>query len=232
MGDIIFLKKWTFWAVIIWIALLIIITYVYWNGYSTGNIIIKIPIILTDKEYISLLFWLLGFSFWMYKFFYVLELKDKYKKHLNYISNILQQNNIAIEWGIFNSFEEAEEKYKKYKEWYIFPYGYKYSILDWNINDYSFDSISNIDEFDDFVLQNDNKIYREFVDLYDFKKNILLEENNNKKIKISHNWYHKILKEYFVLEDSGIYDIKKWLKENGSIVIVKWYLFIKFLKNA
>lgn len=218
-------KKWTVWSVIIWLILIIILTILYWKWN------INLPIILTSKEYISLLFWILGFSLWMYKFFYVIELKNIHKNHFDYISHIIEQNNISINRTIFTSFEEAKEEYEKYKKWYILPYWYKYSILNWSIDDYNFSDIFNIDEFENFVIYNDNKIYREFVDLEDFKKNILWEEKD-KRIEITTNWYNQTLKEYFILDSSTIFDIKKWLKENSNIVILKWYLFINFLKNA
>lgn len=215
--------KWTYIIIGIISFLIFILIYINWSWF------IYIPKNIINYSFWSTFFWLTWIWIGLYKFFYVIELKNEHKNHFDFISNICEQNKININRGIFTSIEEAEEEYEKYKKGFIIPYWYKYSVTEWEITESFFNNISSIELFERKVLDNDNNIYREFIDLVDFRKKLLQSEIT--KIEISSNWYNNILEESFILPNSLIDELKSNFVENQSIVILKWYLFINILKN-
>lgn len=87
-----FLKKGTFWSLLIWVVLLIIITIFYVKK------IVIMPIIPDIYNYFTLIFSIMWISFWFFKFFYVIEIKDMHSE-VNRIKshyfNILRKENYS-----------------------------------------------------------------------------------------------------------------------------------------
>lgn len=85
-----FYKKWTFRSVLIWVILCIIITIFYVKK------IIIIPIVTDAYNYFTLLLSIIWITFWFFKFFYVIEIKDRHSE-VNRIKshyfNILRKEN-------------------------------------------------------------------------------------------------------------------------------------------
>ncbi len=103
-----FYKKWTFWSIFIWVILIGIITSFYVKK------IIILPIIPDFYNYFTLFLSIIWFSFWFFKFFYVIELKDKHSdinRIKSYYFNKLKKENFS---EIINlSDNELIEKYYK-----------------------------------------------------------------------------------------------------------------------
>jgi len=103
-----FYKKWTFISIWIWVILFLIITFFYVKWF------VILPIISDFYKYITLVLSVIWLTFWLFKFFYVIEIKDKHSdvnRIKSHYFNTLKKENF---WEIINlSDNELIKKYYK-----------------------------------------------------------------------------------------------------------------------
>lgn len=163
--------------------------------------------------------------FW--RSFTITEIQDEKNNHLSYLRTIKEKEGI-IDILYFEDFNEAKNKFKSYKKWYILPIWYLYDIWEldrvWKdiiierlenteINNLTISLLDWLENGDDYKLEYAKK----FIDLEEY-----IEKMNNKWKKI------------FSLNDKGIQDIfseEYFIELDNKEKIVKKEKIIEVLKK-
>ena len=141
-----FYKKWTNLTIIFWVISILSLFIIYFQ-----NIILWFAISgnLSVKDFFTILAWLLGFFFWVYRYFDLLEIKKEKEDHFKYLRTLketLSPDKLKVRF--FDDINIAKELYDK--EWDLrkAPLWFMLKIND--LYEFKLEILSKLSEDDEF----------------------------------------------------------------------------------
>lgn len=222
------IKKKTNITLFLWIIALIILFVVYCQNSYTVTFVISNN--LSVYEFWAILFTLLGFFFWVYRYFDLEEVRKEKEEHFKYLRTLQERlSPDKLKVKLYDDIEYAKSLYEKEWELYKAPLGYKLTLDSENLYDFHYEILHNINPELDIEIDIDN--FEEIYKWDNVKKSLAetrYEEYSQIDIEpIDVEWFWKNKSNNVLKKEDTVKILNNLLEQKEVYIIDKWiYYFI------